>query len=217
VEDDVREMEERKRPMGTVLLCGLGRLGIRVFVRLLDTHRGGPRTIVCYDGQRVDGNDTVHMSLGARIGENKARFAARLGARRTDRRVVGVPEYVGEGDAEGVVRRWRPDVVVSMIAGGRTTPVTAALARAASRVGAVSISTGGVFGFGDEDVSVVRLEEAEGPPAEELRRFGAPGDHLVVTTGRFIRDPEPLSPVVLERVADAITVEVLRALHLRRR
>ncbi len=215
--EDVEEMEARKGPVGTVLLCGLGRLGIRVFVRLLETHRGGPRVLVCYDGQRVDGDDTVHLSLGARLGENKARFAARLGARRTDRRVVGVPEYVDEEGARDVVERWRPDVVVSMIAGGRTTPVTAALARAASDTEAVSISTGGVFGFGDEEVEVLELREAEGPPAEELRRFGAPGDHLVVTTGRFIRDPEPLSPMVLERVADVIAMEVLRALHVRRR
>ncbi|WP_456484189.1 hypothetical protein [Methanopyrus kandleri] len=208
----IEELELRKRPRGTALLCGIGRLGFRVFLRLLETHRGGPKRIVCVDGQRVEPDDIIHLRHGARIGENKAEFAARLGRVHPLREVHAEPEFVTEENASELVDTWEPDVVVITIAGGRTTPVTAAMAREARRFGAVTVSTGGVFGYGSEEVRVVRLEEAEGPVARELREYGAPSDHVLVTTGRYIRDPDPIPPMVLERVADELAGLALRAL-----
>ncbi|WP_456481694.1 ThiF family adenylyltransferase [Methanopyrus sp.] len=210
--DPIEELELRKVPRGVVLLCGVGRLGFRVFLRLLETHRGGPERIVCVDGQSVEPDDIVHLKHGARIGENKAEFAARLGRVHPLREVHPEPEFVTEENASELVNTWRPDVVVITIAGGRTTPITAALAREARRLGAVTVSTGGVFGYGGEEVQVVRLEEAEGPVAKELKEYGAPPDHVLVTTGRYIRDPDPITSMVLERVADKLAELALRAL-----
>ncbi len=212
VGDEIAELERRKRPRGTVLLCGVGRLGFRVFLKLLETHRGGPETIVCVDGQEVEPDDVIHLRHGARVGENKAEFCARLGRAHPDRDVVAVPEFVREETAEGLVEEWKPDAVVVTIAGGRTTPITARLARAGREVGATTISTGGVFGYGGEEVEVVRLREASGPVAEELRELGAPDDHLLVTTGRYIRDPDPITPTVLDRVARRLVEVALRSL-----
>ncbi len=205
-------LERRKRPRGTVLLCGVGRLGFRVFIQLVETHRGGPETIVCVDGQEVEPDDVIHLRHGARVGENKAEFCARLGRAHPDRDVIAVPEYVREEKAESLVEKWRPDVVVIAIAGGRTTPVTARLARAGREAGATTVSTGGVFGYGSEGVRVLSLREASGPVARELRSLGAPEDHLLVTTGRYIRDPDPLAPAVLDRVAHRLVEVTLRSL-----
>ncbi|WP_457620647.1 hypothetical protein [Methanopyrus sp.] len=210
--EHVEELELRKRPRGTALLCGVGRLGFRVFLRLLETHRGGPKEIVCVDGQGVEPDDIIHLRHGARIGENKAEFAARLGRIHPLREVHAEPEFVTEENASELVSAWEPDVVVITIAGGRTTRITAVLAREARRLGAVTVSTGGVFGYGSEEVRVVRLEKAEGPVARELREYGAPSDHVLVTTGRYIRDPDPITPMVLERVADKLAELALEAL-----
>jgi predicted ThiF/HesA family dinucleotide-utilizing enzyme len=50
---NVEELERLKTPKGEVTLVGLGRLGIRVGINLVQVHRGGPKTIKAIDGQKI--------------------------------------------------------------------------------------------------------------------------------------------------------------------
>ena len=47
---------------------------------------------------------------------------------------------------------------------------------------------------------------------EELRKEGIVKDHMVVTTSTFIRDSIPITPYVLDNIANTITKEALKLL-----
>nr|WP_242451242.1 hypothetical protein [Methanothermobacter sp. THM-2] len=72
----------------------------------------------------------------------------------------------------------------------------------------------GVFGIGEEDVSVVDIDEAdpENPIAAYLQAEGI-HEHVLVGTGKLIRDWEPVTPHVLDRVSEVMTAEILKLLR----
>lgn len=210
---NLEEMEKRQTPHGEVALVGLGRLGLRTALNLMQIHRGGPERIYAIDGQKISGDDLIFRMIGGSPGEYKTTFLDSL-AEGSRVKVTGVPCYVTKESAHLV----RGDVVCIEIAGGDTLPVTAAIIKAARRRGAATISTMGVFGIGGEKISAVDISEADvkNPVVEGLRKEGISSGHLLVGTGKLIRDWEPVTPYVLDGVAREMTAEILRALEEKR-
>ena len=106
------------------------------------------------------------------------------------------------------------DVVVIEIAGGNTIPTAANIIRKAHEKGSKTIGTAGIFGIGDEEIVVKDISEFDdsNPAVEELRKEGIVKDHLVISTNRFIRDAIPITPYVLDDIANIITREALKLL-----
>ncbi|MDI6842411.1 MAG: hypothetical protein QMC92_06355 [Methanothermobacter wolfeii] len=209
---DIAELEKRKSPHGEVTLVGAGRLGFRTALNLMQIHRGGPSRINVIDGQRISADDLIFRFLGARVGDYKARFIEGLAGKGFSREVKGFPEYITGENLDLI----RGDVVCIQIAGGDTLPVTADIIKHAHRSRAATISTMGVFGIDRDDVKVEWLDEAppENPVVEYLQAAGI-RDHLLVGTGKLIRDWEPVTPYVLDRVSEVMTSEVLKLLRRR--
>lgn len=209
----LEEMEQRKAPSGEVTLVGLGRLGLRTALDLMQTHRGGPRKITAIDGQTVSPDDLIFRMLGAEVGSYKTDLLEKLAGPGYSREIVGIPRYVSPEtlDLAG------GDVVCIAIAGGDTLPTTASIIRHAQSIGASTLSTMGVFGLVDADVGAVWIDEAdpENPIARTLLEHGV-RNHLLVGTGKLIRDWEPVTPHVLDRVARLMSSEILRLLEMRK-
>jgi len=205
---DVRKLEEKKTPKGHVVLVGLGRLGIRTGINLVQTHMGGPRKITAIDGQRISKTDLIHQFLGGRIGEYKVDLLLRFSG---NKKVVPIRENITEKNLDLI----KGDVVCIEIAGGNTIPTTAAIIKKAWRVGTFTISTAGVFGIGYDDISVMDISKADldNPAVYEFRRCGINKNHKIVTTGKFIRDEDPIAPYVLDDIAKFMTREILKALE----
>jgi predicted ThiF/HesA family dinucleotide-utilizing enzyme len=207
---DISELEGKKAPHGEVTLVGAGRLGLRTALNLMQIHRGGPERINVIDGQRVSADDIIFRLMGARLGEYKVKFIESLAAPGFSRTVRGIPEYVDQDN----LHLLGGDVVCVEIAGGDTLPVTAEIIRYAQRRGASTISTMGVFGIGEEDVKVLRIDEADpGNPIVEYLLDEGITDHILVGTGKLIRDWEPVTPYVLDRVSEVMTAEILKLLR----
>jgi len=207
---DISELEGKKAPRGEVTLVGAGRLGLRTALNLMQIHRGGPERINVIDGQRVSADDIIFRLMGARLGEYKVKFIESLAAPGFSRTVRGIPEYVDQDN----LHLLGGDVVCVEIAGGDTLPVTAEIIRYAQRRGASTISTMGVFGIGEEDVKVLRIDEADpGNPIVEYLLDEGINDHILVGTGKLIRDWEPVTPYVLDRVSEVMTAEILKLLR----
>ena len=51
---------------------------MRIGINLIQVHRGGPKIIGAFDGQKIDGGDVIFRLLGAENGENKPDFLKRL-------------------------------------------------------------------------------------------------------------------------------------------
>lgn len=206
-------MEKLKAPWGEVTLVGLGRLGLRTALSLMQAHRGGPKRITAIDGQKISPDDLIFRTLGGQIGEYKTGFLENLAGPGFGKEIVGVPEYLSEKNLDLV----QGDVVCIEVAGGDTLPVTAKIIQRAQEKGAATISTMGVFGIGDIPVQVVPIEDADplNPIVKTLRNLGV-RNHTLVGTGKLIRDWEPVIPPVLDRVSLAMTSEILRLLEQRK-
>lgn len=48
----IQEIEDSRIPKGRIDLIGFGRLGLRVGIHLIQVHRGGPKEIGVFDGQK---------------------------------------------------------------------------------------------------------------------------------------------------------------------
>ena len=48
------------------------------------------------------------------------------------------------------------------------------------------------------------------PAVNELRKEGIVKDHLILTTSTFIRDGIPITPYVLDNIANTLTKEALK-------
>lgn len=204
-------MENQMVPHGRVILAGVGRLGIRLGINLLQIHRGGPSTITAFDGQKISGSDVIFHMLGGENGQYKVDLLSKLSTHPESYRVVEpVKKDLNPENMEFV----EGDVVSIQIAGGNTIPTTAAIIMKAHEIGAKTISTAGVFGV-DETVSSVDISGAdeENPIVAELKRYGVEENHTIVTTGRFIRDRLPITPYTLDEIARVLTVEILKALQ----
>ena len=74
----IQEIENSRIPKGRIDLIGFGRLGLRVGIHLIQVHRGGPKEIGVFDGQKIDGRDIIFTMKGAKVGEYKSDFLNKL-------------------------------------------------------------------------------------------------------------------------------------------
>lgn len=209
--DKIKQMEDRQVPHGRIDLIGCGRLGLRIGINLIQVHRGGPKTIGAFDGQKIDGGDVVFTLLGAEIGQNKPDFLKKLCTHKEEfRNVLSCPEYISADNLDLI----EGDVVIIVIAGGNTIPDAAEIIKHAHKRGAKTIGTAGIFGYGNENIEIKDISQYDGdnPAVEELRKYGITENHLVLTTNKLIRDGEPVTPYTLDEVAKTITMNALKLL-----
>ena len=210
--DEIQKMEDNKTPKGRIDLIGCGRLGLRVGINLMQVHRGGPKVIGALDGQKIDGGDVIFTMLGAENGQNKTDFVKKLCTHDEKfREIKSFPEYISEDNLDLI----EGDVVVIMVAGGNTIETASNIIKHAHKRGAKTIGTAGIFGFGDENIEVKDISEFDNtnPAVEELRAQGITKDHLIVTTNKFIRDNEPITPYTLDEIAKVLTINALKQLR----
>lgn len=204
----IEEIENNKIPEGHVTLVGLGRLGIRTGINLAQVHRGGPQKITAIDSQKISQGDLIFKMLGGKLGEYKVDLLHDLCGIKE---VIPIKQDITPKNLDLIQR----DVVCVEIAGGNTIPTTAAIIKRAHEIGARTISTAGVFGIGNEKIKVMDISSADhdNPVADELRAEGIEENHTLITTGKFIRDSEPVTPYVLDEIARRMTMEILKALQ----
>ena len=210
--DEIKEMEDRQVPHGRIDLIGCGRLGLRIGINLIQVHRGGPKIIGAFDGQKIDGGDIIFTLLGAESGKYKPDFLKQLCTHKKEfRKVISHPEYINEENLDLV----EGDVVIIVIAGGDTIPTASNIIKHAHERGAKTIGTAGIFGFGNENIEIKDISEYDdsNPAVEELRKHGICENHLVLTTNKLIRDNEPVTPYTLDEVANIITMNALKLLR----
>lgn len=211
-EDEIQKMENLQVPKGRIDLIGCGRLGLRIGINLIQVHRGGPKTIGVFDGQKIDGGDVIFTFLGAEKGKCKPDFLKQICTHDEDfRNIISYPEYIDEDNLDLV----EGDVVIIVIAGGNTIPTASKIIKHAHKRGAKTIGTAGIFGFGDENIEIKDISEYDesNPAVEELRAQGITENHLVLTTNKLIRDNEPVTPYTLDEVAKIITMNALKLLR----
>lgn len=210
--DQIQNMENQRVPHGRIDLIGCGRLGLRIGINLIQAHRGGPKIIGAFDGQKIDGGDVIFTLLGGEVGESKPDFLKRICTHDESFRVVeSHPEYIDDDNLDLI----EGDVVIIVIAGGNTIPTAAKIIKHAHERGAVTIGTAGIFGFGNENIEIKDISEYDdnNPAVEELRAQGIIEKHLVLTTNKLIRDNEPVTPYTLDEVAKIITMTALKELR----
>lgn len=209
--DEIQKMEDRQVPQGRIDLVGCGRLGLRIAINMMQVHRGGPKVIGAFDGQKIDGGDVIFTMLGAKPGDNKTDFIKQLCTHdESFRNIESHPEYIDEDNIDLL----EGDVVIIVIAGGNTIPTAAKIIKHAQKRGAKTIGTAGIFGFGDENIEIKDISEYDdsNPAVEELRLHGICENHLILTTNKLIRDNEPVTPYTLDEVARIITMNALKLL-----
>ena len=210
--DEIQKMEDRQVPYGKIDLVGVGRLGLRIGINLIQVHRGGPKVIGAFDGQEISGGDVIFTLLGAEVGEAKPEFLKRICTHDEDfRRVESYSEYITDENINLI----DGDVVIIVIAGGNTIPTAAKIIKHAHEKGAKTIGTAGIFGFGNENIEFKDISEFDenNPAVEELRKEGITENHYLLTTNKLIRDNEPVTPYTLDEVANKITMEALKLLR----
>ena len=209
--DEIQKMEDKQIPKGRIDLIGCGRLGLRIGINLMQVHRGGPKIIGAFDGQKIDGGDIIFTLLGGEIGQSKPEFLEQLCTHDKEfREVISYSEYIDENNLDLI----EGDVVIIVIAGGNTIPTAAKIIKHAHERGAKTIGTAGIFGYGNENIEIKDISEYDdtNPAVEELRKQGITENHLLLTTNKFIRDGEPITPYTLDEVANTITMNALKLL-----
>lgn len=207
----IEKLENKMIPKSSIDLVGLGRLNIRVGINLIQVHRGGPKKITVFDGQKISSSDIIFTLLGAKEEEFKTDFFKRICTHEKEfREIVSIPEYVSDKNIEKITG----DVVVICIAGGNTIPTAAKIIKHAHKNNKKTISTGGIFGIGDEKIEIKDISKFDNsnPAVEELRKEGILKNHLIISTNKFIRDMEPVTPYILDEVAKEITKASLKLL-----
>ena len=207
----IQEMENNLIPKGSIDLVGFGRLGLRTGINLIQIHRGGPAKITVIDGQRISQSDIIFLLKGAKVGTYKSDFLKELSTHPSDfRDVVSITEDIDEENIDLI----SGDVVVIEIAGGNTVPIAAKIIKKAHENGSKTLGTAGIFGVGDEEIIVKDISKFDdsNPVVNELRNEGIVKDHLLLTTGTFIRDAIPITPYVLDDIANILTKEALKLL-----
>ena len=207
----IQEMENNLMPKGSIDLVGFGRLGLRTGINLIQIHRGGPSKITVIDGQKISESDIIFLLKGAEVGTYKADFLKKLSTHHPDfREVISITEDISEDNIDLITG----DVVVIEIAGGNTIPTAANIIKKAHGKGSKTMGTAGIFGIGDEEIVVKDISEFDdsNPAVNELRKEGIVKDHLILTTSTFIRDAIPITPYVLDDIANIITKEALKLL-----
>jgi len=195
---DIKVLEDKLKPKGTVSIIGCGRLGFRIVMDLLEVHRGGFEKIQIFDGARIDTNDIVHRKHGAKLGEYKVDFLKEFFPERI--------EAFFEDINEKNIAKITGEVVLIVFAGGDTLPIRKKIVEYCKNTGRVAIGTNGVFGFNP----VIKIGDAvsEKGPVEFLKMETK--GHMVVGTGKFIKDMEPITPYTLDEMAKRIVIESLK-------
>ncbi len=209
--DEIQKMEDKRVPKGKIDLIGCGRLGLRIAINLMQVHRGGPKVISAFDGQKISGGDVIFTLLGAEVGEAKPDFIKRLCTHDEDFRKI---ESHTEDITEENINLIDGDVAIIVIAGGNTISTAAEIIKHAHKRGAKTIGTAGIFGFGNENIEIKDISEYDNnnPAIEELRAQGIAENHLILTTHKLIRDLEPVTPYTLDEIAKIITMNALKLL-----
>ena len=210
--DEIQQVEDSRVPKGKIDLIGVGRLGLRIGINMIQVHRGGPKVIGAFDGQEISGGDVIFTMLGAKIGQAKTEFLKNLCTHDEDfRRIESHNQYITKENIDLI----DGDVVIIVIAGGNTIYTAAEIIKHAQKRGAKTIGTAGIFGFGDENIEIKDISEYDhnNPAVEELRAQGITENHLVLTTNKLIRDNEPVTPYTLDEVAKIITMNALKLLR----
>jgi predicted ThiF/HesA family dinucleotide-utilizing enzyme len=208
---NIKALEDSKIPKGQVTLVGVGRLGIRIGINLVQVHRGGPKIITGFDNQKITQTDVIFKLFGAEFGDYKVDFLKSVCTHPdTLRKVIAIREDLTLDNLDAL----EGDVVSIQIAGGDTIPIIAAVIKKAHDIGAKTISTAGVFGIGDEEIQILDICEADdsNPIVRLLREEGITENHKIITTGRFIEDQIPITPYVLDEYANKMTREILKLL-----
>lgn len=210
--DEIQLMEDKQVPKGKIDLIGVGRLGLRIGINLMQVHRGGPKVIGAFDGQEISGGDVIFTLLGAEVGEAKPDFLKRLCTHDEDfRKIESNCQYITDDNIDLI----DGDVVIIVIAGGNTISTASKIIKHAHERGAKTIGTAGIFGFGNENIEIKDISEYDdsNPAIEELRAQGITENHLILTTHKLIRDNEPVTPYTLDEVANIITMNALKLLR----
>lgn len=206
----IEELENKKVPEGEVSLVGLGRLGLRTALNLIQVHRGGPSKVYAIDGQKISIDDLIFRMHGANIGEYKVDFLKRLVGEGFNKEIIPITQDINTKKLELI----KGDVVCIEIAGGDTLKTSSEIIKYAHSQKALTISTMGVFGIGEEEIIVKDISELENdnPIVEFLKNEGITDNHLLIGTGKLIRDWEPVTPYTLDRISAVITGEILKLL-----
>ena len=209
--DKIQKVEDAKVPKGTVDLIGFGRLGLRIGINLIQVHRGGPKVINVFDGQKISNGDIIFHLNGGKVGQYKGELLKELCKHDPDFRAVN---NYNEDITDENIDKIQGDVVAIQIAGGDTIPTAAKIIKKAHENEATVIGTGGIFGIGEEEITVKDISEFDdsNPVINALRKEGINKNYKIISTNRFIRDNVPITPYVLDKVANTITREILKAL-----
>ena len=212
MDDEIQKIEDKQVPQGRIDLIGCGRLGLRIAINLMQVHRGGPKIIGAFDGQKIDGGDVIFTLYGAEVGQYKPDFIKQLCTHDEEfRNIISYPDFIDDNNIDLI----EGDVVIIVIAGGNTIPTAANIIKHAHKRGAKTIGTAGIFGFGNEKIEIKDISEYDdsNPAVEELRKEGIMNNHLILTTNKLIRDNEPVTPYTLDEVAKIITINALKLLE----
>ena len=99
--DEIQKMEDKQVPKGRIDLIGCGRLGLRIGINLIQVHRGGPKIIGAFDGQKIDGGDIIFTLHGAEEGKTKTDFLKHICTHEKEfRNVLSYPEYINEDNLD---------------------------------------------------------------------------------------------------------------------
>ena len=113
----IAELEWQKAPWGEVTLVGLGRLGLRTGLTLMQAHRGGPKRIVAIDGQIISPDDLIFRTMGAEVGDYKTKFFQKLAPQGFSKEIIGITSYLSDDNLDHYIVG---DVVCIEVAGGDT-------------------------------------------------------------------------------------------------
>ncbi|MDR1819661.1 MAG: hypothetical protein LBR15_05370 [Methanobrevibacter sp.] len=207
----IQKIEDSLIPKGTVDLIGVGRLGLRTAISLIQIHRGGPKTISLFDNQKISKSDLIFLLNGGKVGEYKADFTKSLSTHEEGyRNVVSNPVNITEDNLDIVTG----DVVVLELAGGDTIDTAVNIIKKAHDMGSKTIGTAGIFGIGEEEIVAKDISEFDDTNiiANLLREKGIEKNHILVSTNKFITSGVPITPYVLDSVSNIITREIIKLL-----
>jgi predicted ThiF/HesA family dinucleotide-utilizing enzyme len=207
----IEKIENSLVPKGTVDLVGVGRLGLRTAINLIQIHRGGPKTISLFDNQKISKSDLIFLLKGAKVGEYKTDFIKRLSTHdEAFRNVISNPVNVNDENINLI----QGNVTVLELAGGDTIDIAAKIIKKAHENGSKTIGTAGVFGIGEEEIVVKDISEFDDSNivVNLLRKEGIEKNHKIITTNNFIESGIPITPYVLDNLANIITRETIKAL-----
>lgn len=207
----ISQLENELTPHGRIDLIGFGRLGLRTALNLIQVHRGGPREIAVFDGQKISPSDIIFTLHGAQTGTYKTDFLKKICTHPENfRKIISINQDITPDNLELI----KGDVVIIEIAGGDTIPIAAEIIKHTHSYGGQTIGTGGIFGLNTENLTIKDISQYtnQNPVVCQLRKKGIKKNHLVISTNQFIKDKKPITPYVLDKIAEKITEHALRLL-----